>query len=219
MIVRITSKYGAVDAVHKTPHTGIDFAMPEGTTLRAVGEGVVDKVFDGSDNIGRGLSVQFDDGTRVIYGHMKEVSVKVGEHVNDGHVVGLSGNTGHSTAEHLHIGMKDAAGSWLDPSPVAEKVVSNAGDLSLFERFLANGRVGDGIGDIPKFSIWEWLHEKVAEVTINGSIDFISDFALAFPIIAVVGAGVYSLIRMFSKGLAKWGAIATFLYGICVIIE
>jgi hypothetical protein len=32
MIVRISSKFGAVDAVHKTAHTGVDLAIPEGTT-------------------------------------------------------------------------------------------------------------------------------------------------------------------------------------------
>lgn len=204
MIVRITSKYGALDGAHKTPHNGIDLAMPEGTTLRTIGEGVVDRIYDGSAAIGKGLSVRFEDGTRAIYGHMNEVSVKVGQHVKDGQIVGLSGNTGHSTGPHLHVGMKDAAGGWLDPS---EQV----------ERILANGRVGDGIGDIPKFSVWEWLHEKVAEVTLNSSVDFISDFALAFPIIAVVSAGVYCFTRMFSKSLAKWGAIGTVIYGICVI--
>ncbi|MCK1985190.1 MULTISPECIES: M23 family metallopeptidase [Peribacillus] len=217
MIVRITSKFGAVDAVHKTPHTGNDYAIPEGTTLRAVGDGIVDKVFDGSDKIGRGLSVQFDDGSRVIYGHMKEVSVKVGEHITNGEVVGLSGNTGHSTAPHLHIGAKDAAGGWLDPTPIGERVVKSAGDLNIFERFMANGRVGDGIGDIPKFSVWEFLHEKVAEVTLNGSVDFIADIAISLPIVSVVGAGVYCLINMFSKSLAKWGMVGTVIYGICVI--
>lgn len=217
MIVRITSKYGAVDSVHKTPHTGIDFAMPEGTTLRSVGEGVIDKVFDGSNDIGRGLSVQFEDGTRAIYGHMNEVSVKVGEHVKDGQIVGLSGDTGHSTGPHLHVGLKDAAGDWLDPTPIGEHVVKNAGDLNVFERFMANGRVGDGIGDIPKYSVWEFLHEKVAEVTVGGAVDFISDLVAAGPFVAVVSVGVYALFNMFSKGLAKWSIAGTVIYGVCVI--
>lgn len=217
MIVRITSKFGAVDAVHKTPHTGNDYAIPEGTTLRAVGDGIVDKVFNGSDKIGRGLSVQYEDGSRVIYGHMKEVSVKVGEHVGNGEVVGLSGNTGHSTGPHLHIGAKDAGGGWLDPTPIGEQVVKSAGDLNLFERFMANGRVGDGIGDIPKFSIWEFLHEKVAEVTLINSVNFIEDIAMAMPIVSVVGIGVYCFINIFSKSLAKLGFIGTVIYGVCVI--
>ncbi|MFE4524015.1 M23 family metallopeptidase [Cytobacillus firmus] len=204
MIVRITSKFGAVDAVHKTPHTGIDLAVPEGTPLHAIGEGVIDRVFDGSSAIGKGLSIRFEDGTRAIYGHMSDVSVKLGEQVNNGSIIGLSGNTGASTGPHLHFGMKDAAGSWLDPSPVVD-------------RMLANGFIGNGVGEIPKFSVWEWLGEKAAEVTVGGIVDIASDLALSFPFIAVVSFGVYSLIAMLSKGAARWGVLATILYGICVI--
>ncbi|RFU61203.1 hypothetical protein D0466_18435 [Peribacillus glennii] len=63
MIVRITSRFGDVDAVHKTPHTGIDIAMPEGTSLQAVGEGVVDRIYDGTAAIGKGLSIRYEDGS------------------------------------------------------------------------------------------------------------------------------------------------------------
>jgi murein DD-endopeptidase MepM/ murein hydrolase activator NlpD len=101
MIVRITSKFGSVDAVHKTPHTGVDLAMQEGTPLRALGEGVVDRIYDGTANIGKGLSIKFDDGTRLIYGHMSDVKARIGEHVHAGEIIGLSGNTGHSTGPHL----------------------------------------------------------------------------------------------------------------------
>ncbi|MBT2701576.1 M23 family metallopeptidase [Bacillus sp. ISL-40] len=108
--------------MHKTPHTGIDLAIPEGTTLRALSDGVVDRVFAGTANIGKGLSIQFDDGTRLIYGHMNEVKARIGEHVHAGEIIGLSGNTGNSTGPHLHLGMKGPDDSWLDPTPLAENL-------------------------------------------------------------------------------------------------
>jgi murein DD-endopeptidase MepM/ murein hydrolase activator NlpD len=204
MITRITSKFGAIDAVHKTPHTGIDIAMPSGTKLRALSDGVVDRVFTGDGPIGKGLSIKFPDGTRAIYGHMNDVKAQVGEVVNAGDIIGLSGSTGRSTGPHLHLGLKAPDGSWLDPS-----------------RMLANGKVADGIGDVPYFSIWEWLYGKVSEFAAQGAVDnaadYIADFALAFPILAVVGGCMYALINMLSKGAAKWGALATILYGMCVI--
>jgi murein DD-endopeptidase MepM/ murein hydrolase activator NlpD len=199
MILRITSKFGSVDSVHKTPHTGVDLAMHEGTTLRALGEGVVDRVFDGSGNIGKGLSIQFDDGTRLIYGHMNEVKARIGEHVHAGEIIGLSGNTGNSTGPHLHLGMKGADGSWLDPTPLADKV--------------ANINWWDG----PLVQFKEWLGEKFTEITVDGVTDYLADFIVAFPIIAVVSGGVYALINMFSKRAARWGALATVIYGLFII--
>jgi murein DD-endopeptidase MepM/ murein hydrolase activator NlpD len=199
VIVRITSKFGSVDAVHKTPHTGVDLAMQEGTTLRALGEGVVDRVFDGSANIGKGLSIKFEDGTRVIYGHMNEVKARIGEHVHAGEIIGLSGNTGNSTGPHLHLGMKAPDGSWLDPTPLADKV--------------ANINWSDG----PLVQMWGLLREKISEITINGFTDYLADFAVAFPFIAVVGFSVYALIGMFSKRVATWGVIATVIYGLFII--
>jgi murein DD-endopeptidase MepM/ murein hydrolase activator NlpD len=199
MILRITSKFGSVDAVHKTPHTGVDLAMQEGTTLRALGDGVVDRIYDGTTNIGKGLSIKFDDGTRVIYGHMNEVKVRIGEHVHAGEIIGLSGNTGNSTGPHLHLGMKSADGSWLDPTPLADKV----GNINWWD------------GSLVQFK--EWLGEKFTEITVDGFTDYLADFAVAFPVIAVVSGGVYALINMFSSGAAKWGAIATVVYGLFII--
>jgi murein DD-endopeptidase MepM/ murein hydrolase activator NlpD len=117
MKFRLTGKFGELSPVRDfQPHSGIDLAMPEGTTLRSIADGVVDRVYDGSGAIGKGLSVKLPDGTRTIYGHMNEVKAHVGEHVNAGEVIGLSGNTGNSTGAHLHFGMKDASGHVIDPT-------------------------------------------------------------------------------------------------------
>jgi murein DD-endopeptidase MepM/ murein hydrolase activator NlpD len=199
MILRITSKFGSVDAVHKTPHSGVDLAMHEGTPLRAVAEGVIDRIYDGTGAIGKGLSIRWPDGTRVIYGHMNEVKARIGEHVHAGEIIGLSGNTGNSTGPHLHLGMRAPDGSWLDPTPLADKV--------------ANINWVDG----PLIRLEGWLGEKIREVTFDGVTDYLADFIVAFPIIAVVGGGVYALLNMFSKGAARWGVIATVVYGLFII--
>lgn len=126
----LTGKFNEISAVrHGYKHTGIDFGMPEGTELHSIGDGVINKVFDGSTSIGKGVDVQFPDGTHALYGHMSKVGVHVGDKVRTGSDLGLSGNTGNSTGPHLHFGIKDAQGHFVDPTPIADKVASLQGNI------------------------------------------------------------------------------------------
>ncbi|WP_394137397.1 M23 family metallopeptidase [Cytobacillus oceanisediminis] len=208
MIVRITSKFGEVSKIHPTPHTGIDIGLNEGTPLRSVYDGVIKQVYDGSTNIGKGVKIRFEDGSEGIYGHLSEVQVKVGEMVQDGQIIGLSGNTGRSTGGHLHFALKKD-GEFVDSSGIVEQTVNH----SWLGTFIQNGKVGQ----VDYFNVWEWLGGKVSEITLNNTVDFISDFTLAFPILSVIGCSVYALINMFSKNAAKWGAIGTIIYGMFVL--
>ena len=117
------------------PHHGFDLAMPEGTELRSVMNGVVERVVDfGGQNLGKGVFIRNEDGTLSIYGHMSKIKVIAGEHLMAGESIGFSGNTGHSIAAHLHYGMKDAAGHWMDPSPIAENVPNMSGSVFHFSQ-------------------------------------------------------------------------------------
>jgi murein DD-endopeptidase MepM/ murein hydrolase activator NlpD len=84
MIVRITSKYGEVSDLHPNSHTGVDIALNEGTPIRSISNGIIETVYDGSTNIGKGVKIQFTNGSEGIYGHMSNVSVKEGQYTNDG---------------------------------------------------------------------------------------------------------------------------------------
>lgn len=210
MKFRLSGEFGELSPVRSmVPHTGIDLAIPHNTVLRSISEGVVDRIYDGSESIGKGLSIQLEDGTRMIYGHLNDVAVKVGEKIEVGEVIGLSGSTGHSTAPHLHFSIKSPEGEWLDPTPLAEKVGDYAGMMDPLEHKGIFAHLG------------EWFHEKltnkITEVTVNNIADWIQDFAMAAPIILVVSASVFCLINMFSKRLAKYGAIGTLIYGCFVI--
>jgi hypothetical protein len=111
----ISAGFGAIDSVHKTPHTGVDVAMPIGTELHAIADGVITKVdVTGTTTLGRMVRVKLEDGTDVIYGHLSRVNVKTGDHVDAGDLVGLSGNTGRSTGPHVHIQMV-TDGANIDP--------------------------------------------------------------------------------------------------------
>ncbi len=83
-------------------HAGIDIAVPVGQVVRAAGGGVVllatpDPVY------GLHVILQHPGDLRTMYGHLSRLTVAVGDTVPAGGVLGLSGNTGRSTAPHLHF--------------------------------------------------------------------------------------------------------------------
>lgn len=113
----VTCKFGETGASHLTPHTGMDFAMKTGTKLYAPVDGHITKIVDyGDKNIGKGIFIETDDHHTVIMGHLSHAKAKIGQMVHQGDLVGYSGNTGHSTGSHLHLGLKDAHGTFVDPS-------------------------------------------------------------------------------------------------------
>ncbi|WP_226085627.1 M23 family metallopeptidase [Mesobacillus sp. S13] len=202
MIVRITSKFGEVSQVHPTPHTGIDIGFPEGSQLHSIGEAVVERVVDyGSQNIGKGVILRLADGREAIYGHMSDIKVKSGQTLHEGDIIGLSGNTGHSTGPHLHFGMKDN-GQFVDPT-------------STWEKFIANGKVGDGIGDIPEVNGWKWIGEKVLG---DGLQHWIADYIVALPLLVGISIGVWGLLNMVHSRLATWGVMGVFILGGLAVI-
>jgi hypothetical protein len=205
MKFRLTGKFGELSPVRNMqPHSGIDLAMPEGTTLRSVADGVVDRVYDGTGLIGKGLSVQMPDGTRAIYGHMNEVKAHVGDHVNAGDIVGLSGNTGNSTGPHLHFGLKNANGSVIDPTPYADKLASISGEhLGPLGKVIAIGT--------------ESIREKAADMTTEialGIFDALRDFLLAG---TLIGAAVLIILKI--AGWREGGRWAGVLLVVNVLLK
>lgn len=103
-----TSGFGsrnAPTAGASTNHKGVDWAVPTGTSVCASSGGTVTKAGWGS---GYGYVVYIDhpDGRQTRYGHLSRVLVSVGQKVNRGDRIALSGNTGVSTGPHLHFEMR-----------------------------------------------------------------------------------------------------------------
>ena len=94
-------------------HPGLDVAVPTGSYVRAVAAGTVREA--GRDSVyGRFLRLVHEDGTRTVYGHASHLFVRAGERVERGQVIALSGNSGRSTAPHLHIEVR-RSGRRIDP--------------------------------------------------------------------------------------------------------
>jgi murein DD-endopeptidase MepM/ murein hydrolase activator NlpD len=83
-------------------HPGVDVAVPIGVPVRASGGGTVLQAGDDPE-YGTFVLVEHPDGYQTKYGHLSRTTVTAGQAVDAGIVIGLSGNTGRSSAPHLHF--------------------------------------------------------------------------------------------------------------------
>jgi murein DD-endopeptidase MepM/ murein hydrolase activator NlpD len=82
------------------PHLGVDFAAPAGTPVRAAADGVVSEA-GWSGGYGKVVRLRHARGLQTLYGHLSRITVKSGQRVAQGDLIGNVGTTGLSTAPHL----------------------------------------------------------------------------------------------------------------------
>ena len=92
---------GRLSQQYHAGHNGLDIAIPVGTPIQTTMDGQV--VHAGWNNQGYGNLVIVENGEyRTYYAHLSSIPVSVGDTVQAGTTIGLSGNTGNSTGPHLH---------------------------------------------------------------------------------------------------------------------
>ncbi|MDI2586427.1 M23 family metallopeptidase [Psychrobacillus sp. NEAU-3TGS] len=97
-------------------HEGIDIARPNGFTIKASDNGVVEAAgWDGT--YGNRIIVNHQNGYKTTYAHLSSISVSVGDVVPQGSKLGIMGSTGRSTGTHLHFEVKKN-GVTIDPLSV-----------------------------------------------------------------------------------------------------
>ena len=101
---RLSSRFGLrriLNGEPRSPHGGLDLAIPAGTAVGAPAAGVV---IDTSDYYYCGQSVFVDHGQGLIslYCHLQKIEVTVGQALRRGERIGLSGMSGRATGPHLH---------------------------------------------------------------------------------------------------------------------
>jgi len=113
---RVTQSYGGRLTHRDHDKYAVDFGMPEGTKVCAARDGVVVDLMESSEVGGPDkkykdeanfVSIAHDDGTIGEYLHLKRdgVLVDIGDKVEAGQPIALSGNTGYSTVPHVHFGV------------------------------------------------------------------------------------------------------------------
>ncbi|MCX5054197.1 MULTISPECIES: transglycosylase family protein [unclassified Streptomyces] len=113
-----TAYHVAGSSWSKGYHTGVDFPVPTGTTVKAVAAGrVVSAGWGGS--YGYQVVIRHSDGRYSQYAHLSAISVKAGQGVGSGQRIGRSGSTGNATGPHLHFEVRTGPGFGSDIDPVA----------------------------------------------------------------------------------------------------
>jgi murein DD-endopeptidase MepM/ murein hydrolase activator NlpD len=96
-------------------HTGVDLPAPIGTAVYATADGVIAKTSN-SGHRGNFILITHENKLSSSYSHLEKISVKEGEKVHQGQLIGLVGSSGLSTGPHLHFEiLKD--GKAVDPVP------------------------------------------------------------------------------------------------------
>jgi murein DD-endopeptidase MepM/ murein hydrolase activator NlpD len=97
----ITRKFVAQQNDTEQIHSGIDFAATSGTLIRSTARGIVEDVYKDT-YYGLIIVVKHGYGFTTRYGHCAQILVAKGDHVERGQTIALVGNTGRSSAPHLH---------------------------------------------------------------------------------------------------------------------
>ncbi|MEA2671988.1 MAG: hypothetical protein QOG45_2208 [Chloroflexota bacterium] len=87
-------------------HTGVDLGVPSGTPVGAACPGTVTRAVDGATGFGIHVVISCDlPGVdySILYGHLSNRVVELGDRVALGQVIGYSGSTGNSSGPHLHF--------------------------------------------------------------------------------------------------------------------
>lgn len=108
----VTSDFGLRRA---TWHYGIDIRVKTGMPVYSVFEGVVRITGYDRYGFGRFILIRHKNGLETLYGHLSKSMVVLGQEVKAGEIIGHGGNSGRSTAPHLHFEVR-YHGNALDPN-------------------------------------------------------------------------------------------------------
>jgi murein DD-endopeptidase MepM/ murein hydrolase activator NlpD len=95
-------------------HTGLDFRASYGTPIRAVKSGVVLYAGNSGNWAGNHVAIKHADGKTTMYSHMSSMSVRAGQTVQAGDVIGRVGETGRAFGAHLHFELYPAGVKYGD---------------------------------------------------------------------------------------------------------
>ncbi|RPI83723.1 MAG: M23 family metallopeptidase [Chloroflexi bacterium] len=164
-------------------HTGIDITAPKGTPILAAGAG--DVIWAGyglyygyykeDDPYGLAVAIHHDfgyDGNELytVYGHLDQVDVARGQHVEVGQIVGLSGATGNVTGPHLHFEVRSGKSSFFTTYNPELWLVPPEGWGVLVGRVMNSNGALDPLRDVVAKSLstgQRWLAKSYGSEAVN----------------------------------------------------
>lgn len=165
----VTSKFNAQESFRENTHVGIDFAFPKDSPLYSIQDGVVSRILTAEDksSLGNAIFIKLKDGHELVYAHLNKIYLNVGDVVKTNQIIGLSGNSGnvHSSTNsggfHLHLGLKDINGNWINPEHYIPLVQNMGNNIAQFS------------GNIHKLDAADML-QKALESLSDMAINFIN---------------------------------------------
>lgn len=83
-------------------HQGVDYTIPEGSSVFATADGTVREVTGRNSTLGQSIVIDHGNGYQTHYNHLSQSKVSKGQRVKRGDIIALSGNSGLSLSPHLH---------------------------------------------------------------------------------------------------------------------
>ncbi len=96
-------------------HAGVDFSAPQGTPVYAPGDGVVIKTKISRRGYGNTIEIDHGFGYVTFYAHLKDIKVRKGQKIIRGEQIATVGNSGKSTAPHLHYEVRKNGNNPVNP--------------------------------------------------------------------------------------------------------
>ncbi|MEU6403993.1 M23 family metallopeptidase [Streptomyces sp. NPDC046985] len=114
----ITSTFGEAGSMWSSGHhTGLDFAAPTGTLIKAIHSGTITEA-GWAGAYGYRTILTLDDGTELWFCHQSSINVTVGQKVSTGEIIGRVGATGNVTGPHVHLEVHpNGQAAAIDPMP------------------------------------------------------------------------------------------------------
>ena len=95
-------------------HQGVDYTVPEGSSVFATADGIVKEVSGRNSTFGQNIVIDHGNGYLTQYCHLSASKVRKGQRVRRGDIIALSGNSGLSLSPHLHYEVR-YEGMRVDP--------------------------------------------------------------------------------------------------------
>lgn len=166
---KVTCPFGRKGAWQCGWHIGTDAVGLDDKAVRAIADGVVESVNALGKSYGNHVCIRHKDGKVSLYAHLSRVSVKAGQKVCRGDLLGIMGATGNATGAHLHLELHE--GRYRYPakgtSPLTEKDLVDA--WAWIEDHIGGE---DEMQEVQDLQIWSKSTGKcviVKAVNVNGS--------------------------------------------------
>jgi murein DD-endopeptidase MepM/ murein hydrolase activator NlpD len=112
-------------------HTGVDYPRPDGTPVSVIQPGQVTYAQFNDGGYGYAVQVAHPGGSSSFYGHLSKISVKEGQQIEPGTVIGNTGSTGNSTGPHVHFEVRRGGGGISIPNNEGDKYFRFGGNIKV----------------------------------------------------------------------------------------